>query len=138
MCINSYCSLINVWSILIASLVFFVLGSIWYAPFLFGKAWLEESKVVPDKSKMAKLFISTFIITVFMVHALALLIGVTGAFSLIGGLKLGLLAGLGFTATSIGVTFMYEGRSIKLFLIDAGYHVVGLLASGAIIGMWGR
>lgn len=138
-CSHSYCGLINIWAVLASSVVFFALGALWYSPVLFSKAWLEESKVIPDKSKgMAKIMVSSFLLTVFMVHALALLIGITGAFSPLAGLKFGLLTGAGFVAAGIGINYLFEGKTIKFFLINAGYQMTGLLISGLIIGWWGR
>ena len=32
-------STLNIWAILVATVSAFLLGALWYAPFLFGKAW---------------------------------------------------------------------------------------------------
>jgi hypothetical protein len=137
MCSYPACDYMNYWAIVVASIAYFMIGALWYSPVLFSKAWVEESKVKPDPSKsLAKLLIGTFIITAFMVYLLAYLIAATGSFSALGGLRMGFITGIGFVATTLGITFLYEGRSLKLFLIDAGYHIAGLLVSGLIIGMW--
>jgi hypothetical protein len=136
MCTSTACDF-NYLAILVATIAYFMIGGTWYSPVLFANAWMKESKVVPDKSKgIAQLLVVTFFITLFMVFILAYFINTSGADSLQKGLLTGLLAGLGFVATTIGITFLYEGRTIKLFLIDAGYHVTGLIVAGGILGMW--
>ena len=39
-------SQLNYLAIFVAAVSTFLLGSLWYAPFLFGKAWLEDGKLV--------------------------------------------------------------------------------------------
>ncbi len=34
------------------------------------------------------------------------------------------------------VTYLFEARSMKLFLINAGYHAVSFIIMGAILGAW--
>ncbi len=36
---------INFWAVIVAAVVAFVLGALWYGPFLFGKAYLEVRAV---------------------------------------------------------------------------------------------
>ena len=142
-CAADTCCPVNYWAILVAAIAYFCAGAIWYSPVLFSKTWMAETKIVPDKSKsFAGLMITTFLITVFEVIVLSLIIGYSncsdlcGGSSLLSGLSMGVLVGLGFVATTLGVTFLYEGRSLKLFLIDAGYHIIGLAIAGAILGVW--
>ena len=45
--------------------------------------------------------------------------------------------GLGFIATSIGVNYLFARKSLKLFLIDAGYWTVVYTAMGAVFGALG-
>ena len=54
------------------------------------------------------------------------------------GLVVGLLAGLGWVATGLGVTYLFERRPLRLYLIDAGYHVLSFAVMGAILGVWKR
>jgi hypothetical protein len=37
---------------------------------------------------------------------------------------------------ALGVTYLFEHRSLKLFLINAGYQVVTFTVMGAILGAW--
>jgi len=46
------------------------------------------------------------------------------------------MAGLGFSAMTSFTTSTFEDRPLKLFLIDSGYNLVGLVIAGAILGAW--
>jgi hypothetical protein len=48
----------------------------------------------------------------------------------------GALAGIGWVATAIGVNYLFERKSFRLFLINAGYMAVSLTIMGAILGAW--
>ncbi|HRX00689.1 MAG TPA: DUF1761 domain-containing protein, partial [Cyclobacteriaceae bacterium] len=48
----------------------------------------------------------------------------------------GFLAGFGWVATFVGTHYLFERKSFKLFLINAGYSVVALTIMGLIIGGW--
>jgi hypothetical protein len=50
------------------------------------------------------------------------------------GLHTGLLIGIFWVASAYGVTYLFEQRSLRLWLINAGYYVVLYAAMGSIIG----
>ena len=58
---------VNWIAILVAALLSFVLGGIWYSPVLFGKAWQREAGLTDEQLKnanMAKIFGLTFVLCV--------------------------------------------------------------------------
>jgi hypothetical protein len=50
------------------------------------------------------------------------------------GLEKGAAIGFGLVALAFGVNYLFEGKSIKLWLINAGYNVVIFSLMGLIIG----
>lgn len=48
----------------------------------------------------------------------------------------GFIVGLGFIATSFGVNYLFAQRSMKLWLIDAGYVTVQFTVMGLVLGLW--
>jgi hypothetical protein len=56
------------------------------------------------------------------------------------GFKLGAAVGavnwLGFVAVTLFSRVIYEGASLRLFLITGGYNLVTLVLMGAILGHW--
>ena len=56
--------------------------------------------------------------------------------TVLSGALYGFLIGLFFVATSIGINILYQRKTFTLWLIDAGYQVIYLTISGAILGGW--
>lgn len=128
----------NYLAILVATVSTFILGGVWYAPPVFGQAWMRESGFTKESLERmggtARIFAVSFVLEAIMAFNLAAFIGPKASFSF--GLFAGAAAGIGWVATAYGVTYLFEHRSLKLFLINAGYHAVALTMMGAILGAW--
>jgi len=125
----------NIWIVLLAAVSTFLVGGLWYSPVLFGKAWNTENGGVPQTGHPAKVFGVSFLFSLVAAACFAYLLG-PGA-GLMGALHTGLLVGVGFVAASFGINYQFAQRSFKLWLIDAGYHIVQFAVFGLLIGQWG-
>lgn len=126
---------ISIAGVIIATVVYFLIGSVWYSPILFGKAWQEELGFTDDDLKdvnMFKIMGSAFVLS--LIIALNLAAFLTEGASLVWGLMAGGLAGIGWVATSIGILYLFEQHSLRLYFINAGYHVISYIIMGGIIG----
>ena len=47
----------------------------------------------------------------------------------------GFIIGLFLVATAMSITYLFERKSMKLFLINAGYHVVTFTVMGLILSL---
>jgi len=127
---------INFLAVALASLSAFFLGFLWYTV-IFAKPWQKELGM-GNKGKdvktpnMGKLLIGSLILEIIMAFNLAAFIGADADWMF--GLKAGLAAGLGWVALAFGVNYMFEGKSLKLWLINAGYNTVVFAVMGLIIG----
>ena len=54
----------------------------------------------------------------------------------LAGLMAGLLVGVGWVATAMLTTFLFERRPLALWGIDAAYHVLTFALMGLILGLW--
>ena len=120
-----------------STLLSFIVGSLWYSPILFGKLWQKEAGISDNKLKtgnMGLIFGGAFILIFISMFNLAMFLGPKADLSF--GMMAGFLTGFGWVATSIGVLYLFERRSLKLFFINAGYHIICFTASGAILGGW--
>jgi hypothetical protein len=139
--LTSFLSHANYWAILVATLAYFVLGSLWFSA-LFGKVWSKEVEKhgvkinEPAKSDIAKKMLQTFTCNALAAISIAYVIFATGAPTWLAGAKLGLLCGIGFAAVGISIAYTWESRSAKLLAIDCGYAVAGITICGIIIGAW--
>ncbi len=130
-------SSLNYLAIFVAALSTFLIGGLWYSPLLFSKAWMQENGFTDEDLKggnMARIFGGSFILGFIMAFNLAAFLSDSN--DLAWGITAGALAGIGWVAASMGVTYLFERKSMKLFLINAGYHVVSFLVMGAIVGVW--
>lgn len=120
-----------------AALSTFLLGGIWYSPALFGRAWQREtglSDAQLQQRSLTVVFGTSFLLALIMAFNLAAFL--QGPPDLSWGMAAGALAGVGWVAMAMGVTYLFEARSLKLFLINAGYHAMSFVIMGAILGAW--
>jgi len=127
----------NIWAVLVAAVSGFVLGGLWYSPALFGKAWQRESGVTDEQMKnanMGLIFGLTFVLCVVASFVFAMFLGPRPPMAL--GLGAGFAAGLCWVGASFGINYLFERRSLKLFLINAGYHTLQFTLIGLILALW--
>ncbi|MFN3304625.1 MAG: DUF1761 domain-containing protein [Roseateles sp.] len=127
----------NYLAIAAAALVYFAIGGLWYSPILFAKVWLREaglSEAQAQQAPLARTFGLSALAALVMAFNLAAFLGAKGTLAF--GLFAGAATGLGWVAMSLGVIYLFEQRSLKLWLINSGYQVVAFTAMGAILGGW--
>ena len=126
---------INHAAAIVGAVAYFVWGSIWFM--VFGKQWLALLNRAPGVMPGGT---TPYVIAVLM--ALVLSYGTAIALShndertAAHGVQFGIFMGIAFVASNMLTGFEYEGRPIGLWLIDAGYVVIGMAIVGAIIGGW--
>ena len=102
---------------------------------MFTKAWQREARVA-DNAKgrnMGMIFAVAFVLQLLAAFVLALFLGVRPG--LAHGANVGFHAGLFLVAGALGVNYLFEGRSLTLWLINGGYNVVTFTVFGAILGV---
>lgn len=125
---------VNIWMVLLAALAYFGIGAVWYMPQLFGAVWLRElGKEIGGADP--KMFAVSFVLELLAVYVLAHFIDYAAALGWVEGAMVGFWVGFGFVLTTMGVNALYAGRTLKLTLIDGGYHLVGLMVAGAILAV---
>ena len=128
---------INVWAVLAAGISSMVLGALWYSPVLFGKAWSAASGVTEEKARsanMGKTMGTAFVLALIGAFVFAMFLGPkpAPAFATAAGLS----AGLCWVAGSFGINYLFEQRSLRLFLINGGYHTLQYTLIGLVLGLW--
>ena len=128
----------NYGAVAVAALVFFVLGALWYAPAVFGRAWMDAvgAGVGQQTAFNPLLYVATYV--AWFVVALAMeFVGLLAGVDTVGeGAGLGLLFGIGVMLPVEVVGSIYEKRSAKAQTIGASYNLVGFVLMGLIIGLW--
>ncbi|HLG04351.1 MAG TPA: DUF1761 domain-containing protein [Bacteroidia bacterium] len=127
--------------IAVAAIAYFALGALWYIQPTFGKAWVAGHKIVMDpeaaKKKMPMLMTSTFILGFLLAIVCAMYLGVTQTpeMDYMQAIKMGLFVSA-FVVLPMATNYMYLSKSFKVFLIDAGYHTVGITLMCIILNVW--
>jgi hypothetical protein len=127
----------NIWAVLVAALSTFLIGGLWYSPAVFGKAWMRENGFTEESMKganMVKIFGLAFFLALVASFNLTMFMGPENRPEM--GAFWGFLEGFGWFATFIGTHYLFERRSFKLFLINAGYSIVSLTIMGVILAAW--
>ena len=128
---------LNYLAILAATAASFVLGGLWYSPVLFGKIWMVETGITEESAQqrnMVKVFGLAILATLIVAFNLAAFLGPEASFT--SGAFYGFLAGAGWVAMAFAINDLFEGRTLRLFAINAGYHTLSFTLMGAIIGVW--
>ena len=129
---------LNWLAVVVAAVVYFALGALWYSPVLFAKPWMAAAGVDPQRAdtNYAVLFGGSFLGYLVISIGLGLFVRALGATTIGDGLEIGLIAGIAFSATTTAINNAYEGRPLALFLINAGYNILGFGIAGALLASW--
>jgi Protein of unknown function (DUF1761) len=125
------------WAVLAAAVSAFALGGLWYSPLLFSAAWQKETGQPRERlhsGNPAVVFGMAFLLALIAAFVFALFLGPHPSLTL--GLGAGFSAGLCWVAASFGINYLFERRSLKLFLINGGYHTVQFTMYGLVLGLW--
>jgi hypothetical protein len=128
---------LNWLAIFVAATSAFILGGLWYSPLLFAKRWMKETGITEESARdanMMKTFGLAFILSLIASFFLAMFIGPDAGAGF--GALAGFMAGFGWVFTYIGISYLFEARTLAHFLINAMYSVVSLTIMGFIIGVW--
>ena len=128
---------INVWAVIAAAVAAFLIGGLWYSPVLFAKPWQKEVGLSDETLKngnMALIFGVGFLLALLAAFVFAMFLGPKPALPFATGA--GFAAGFAWVSAGLGILYLFERRSLKLFLINAGYLTLAFTAIGAVLGAW--
>ena len=123
-------------AIIVAGIGSYALGGLWYSPWFFGKVWQREAGVTDEQIKtgnMAKIFGLSFVLALLAAWNFGNFLGPRPSLAL--GLGAGASAGLLWVAGSFGINYLFERKSLKLFLINGGYHTLQFAIIGLVLAL---
>ena len=137
---------VNFLAVLVAAIVIFVLGGLWYSPFLFAKKWIalqgrteEQERAQAAAANMPVMYVSAFVcslvIALVMAHIMVHMASImpVGA---VHGAFFGFMAWLGFAAPTSYATAIFSGKPKQLWLINTSYNLVSFMLAGLILAAW--
>ena len=129
-------------AVLVATLVHYILGGLWYSPLLFGNKFIQLINWTPEQLRQieseshAKELVIAFVMSFLLVYILAHFVQYTKATNAFGGIQTAFWLWLGFVVTTHVPTVIFEQRSFGLFAINVAYQFVGCSLAGAILAVW--
>jgi hypothetical protein len=104
---------------------------------MFLKAWQRGAGLSDEQMQQGhpgKIFGGAFVLSLIASWTFAIFLG--------QGLTVGQTTAYGFTAglcwvaTSFGINYLFEQKSLTLFLVNGGYHTVQFTVIGLVLGLW--
>lgn len=128
---------LNPWAIIVAAVVAFLLGAVWYSPAVLGKAWRRANGFGANEPPQAsaRMMLLAFVLTLVMSANLAMFLNDPKT-TLAWGATAGFLAGFGWVAMGMGIVSIFERRPASYVLVNGGFLTVALVVMGAILGAW--
>ena len=132
---------INYLAVVVAAVIAFAIGGLWYSPMLFAKQWVKAHGYTEDRVKemqkgAGKAYAVSIVGQLLIALAIAVLVGYLHLTHCVQGLKLAFLIWAGFAVPLGLMAAMFTDKKLAVFFIDAGYQLVYLLIMGSIITVW--
>ncbi len=131
----------NWWANIVAAVACFVFEAIWYIVFLDrwlvgigrSRAWLLNTV---DRVPEWQQYLTAFAAAVVMAAAISCVVQLTGPQTAYRGMRVATALWMGFNITVWATEYIFEVRPWSLFLINAGFWLVGMNLMGLIVGAW--
>lgn len=130
---------INWIAAVVAGVLGFFVGGLWYSPAMFLKTWMAAMGQTEPHAYSLPAPVRFGVGTAFSIAAAILLaahLGPTPPFAV--AMRDALLAGLLFAGMAVTIQALFEGRpgALRLALINSGYHVAQFAVFGLVLGLW--
>ncbi len=133
---------INYLAVLVAGIVIFMLGGLWYSPVMFAKRWVAlqgktmEEMQAASSGSMPIMYLQVFLCALITAWVMDIVIGFLPVLSLMKALKLAVICWLGFAAATSYGTALFSAKPRALWMIDSLYNLVAFVAAAAILALW--
>ena len=128
---------LNMWAIIVGIVGAQAIGAIWYSPLLFAKAWMGAvGKSPEDLGAQTPALITSLILAVPTAVAMALVVAWSGASTVVEGLSVGFIVGIGFALAMNATNAVFEGRPLTLIGINVGHYVAVYVMQGVLFAVW--
>ena len=105
---------VDLLAVLLCGISSMVLGAIWYAPPLFGKAWQRLTGLSDEAlagGNMALIYGGAFLLSLAAAYVFAMFLG--SEMGLAGSVAAGAAAGLFWVAAAFGINYLFERRPLR-------------------------
>ena len=132
---------VNYLAVLVAAIVVFVLGWLWYSPLLFYKPWMRARGMDPAaamagaKMPAGKLVIE-LVRCIVLAYVIAHFVAALGVNNWLGAVHFGFMLWVGFPVILLIGSVLWENVPVKVAAIHAGDWLVKMLVIPIIVSVW--
>jgi hypothetical protein len=132
---------LNWLAIIVSGIAYWMLGALWFA-LLFGRTWSAEMGKIgikiqpPSGGKLARMYLTQLLYNILTALGTAIVLSSLGVEVVSDALKVGLVLGVLIGGVTQLQTTLWEGRSLKLMVIDVLFPICGVLLCSVILTLW--
>ena len=130
---------VNYWAVLVAGLVYWVLGAIWYAAPVFGNTWMagigktkEQVEANYTPIKLVWALVANLVQAYGLARIFAYMNVGTAMHAIIGSL----IVSTCIVLPIVGINDIMESRTMKLSAVNIFYVIVGFFIMSIILWAW--
>jgi hypothetical protein len=133
---------LNWLAVVVGAVFYYVLGAIWYAPPVLGRAWQRSigwDPATPPPGMSAGTLVLPLLFYLVISAGIAMLAAATGSADVTGGLTLGVVLGLAFAVARTAVDAVFDPNRPQRwtwFAITAGYHFIAIVGIAVLVSVW--
>jgi hypothetical protein len=128
---------VNIWAVIIATIINIVLGMIWYSPKVLGTLWAKEHGFDLEQLKPGLLhYLGGIVVAFVLAFVLDMMIHAFGISGIGKGIAFGFFIWLGFIATTHFSGVIWAKKPFIVYFIDAGYMLVNMIIISALMAAW--
>jgi len=125
--------------VLVTAVLALAVGSVWYSPVVFGRAWMRAARLTEEDLALSKERLASTLVSAFLVNLIVL--STLGYFSRIladGPLTPSAMSAWFFVVAVgvLAVNAIWEQRPVSYIFIHAGYVAIVLLGGMQVITLW--
>lgn len=130
---------INPLAVVTAAVLSFIVGSLWYSPFLFGKYWAKLAGIKKSKKSMQYgwvrflMYFAGMLVTSFVMAHILLF---TAVASVAEALVVSFWLWLGFVAPLTLGGILWEKKPVMLFVLNNAYNLLSLAIISTVLTTW--
>lgn len=134
---------VNLGAVVAGAIASFVIGWIWYGP-LFGKVWRRLAGLTIEDMKSMKMtvmgasiggIITSLLLSYVLAHGILFGNAFIGTTGVEGALQGAFWYWLGFAVPMTSMSYLWEGKPFKLWVLNAGYYLVTFMVMAVIFGL---
>lgn len=129
----------NIAAIIVMAIIYMGIGWLWYS-----KLFADQLACCPtntpreheEKKECWTCYLVEFLLACVMGYVLSMIVLATTTETVLGGLKVGFWAWLGFIATTMLSKVLWTHKPMTKFYICSGFYLIMLLIMGATFAVW--